>query len=610
MRLRLSMTKRGMMRLIFGAILILLSISAICALIIANNEKKYATTRILEELQRIEMVYKEKIDTAEQLLHKIANSKEIRKIYTTDTSNLNEIEKYLIIAGIDNFKDIILLGPKSEIIYSFRHKYPPASLKEDINNIKKEKGKGLVVYSPLYPFWKGYHIFLGSDIIIGTKKKGEIWGVIPIENIPIVESWRGSFLAINDKIVFSTKISASDEREIMRIISGEKGYGIIEHKLKQGNRYIIKASPPYGIVVGIEKPADTIARALYSLFFLLFALTIGLLLSFMIFDRNYIELANFEKWLTSLKSKPITIEDLERFPASTGLFSHLGATLTESFKLYTARTQELQQNLAHISKRIITRIQSLKENLEIIFEALLEPTKNSANIASSITEMGSDSKELVESTKLAVDVTRDSEKNLLVQSKIWRKSSSLVELAISRVQELRSDLDNLSQYLVSTATIVKTLEDKMWTIFTTETQKPLPIANKNINLQGIFKSLADLIAFIDSTDNLLTKLKAKSESAEGNLKELSEKIKEAILYIENFLTTEKRLLSLLEKLISVADGSIWSVEDIKHNIENVSRVNWDIASQIKSILNELDDIQKELEISIREGVIREEKKAA
>jgi prophage DNA circulation protein len=54
------------------------------------------------------------------------------------------------------------------------------------------------------------------------------------------------------------------------------------------------------------------------------------------------------------------------------------------------------------------------------------------------------------------------------------------------------------------------------------------------------------------------------------------------------------MIGLLERLISLADGSVWNIDDFKHSIENASSASWETANFIRDAIAGINEIESEL----------------
>jgi len=275
--------------------------------------------------------------------------------------------------------------------------------------------------------------------------------------------------------------------------------------------------------------------------------------------------------------------------------SSVNAELGKTINELGESLERIYTDIFRTLENVFEKMASVRNLLELIHKALLEPTTQSALIATGIGEISGTSTEIIDNAKLAIEVTRESEKNLIAQCQIWDRDIPLVNSLMGNFKQAKDEIGRISQLMFSCAGVVKGLEDKLWASFSNEEKLPHSgVAVDNRYYQGIFKSLGDLTSFMDSMDNAIARLRATIENTEEEVKAIASDIKEGKVRIENFLSLEKRMIGLLERLISLADGSVWNIDDFKHSIENASSASWETANFIRDAIAGINEIESEL----------------
>ncbi len=255
-------------------------------------------------------------------------------------------------------------------------------------------------------------------------------------------------------------------------------------------------------------------------------------------------------------------------------------------KFLNRNRDELRETAVQIGKAL----RSVRRLLKDIKEATLEPTGRAAVIAGRIGEIAGSTEEIEESAKMVKDVTSSVENLVEEQLLEMTQSFPLLSELTEDLKLLNGEGKRLSNIILSARALLKGLEDKLWGILDEVTG-----GEKRREFEQFFRSQHELSSLMETATGSVDAIRADIQDCEHSVKLLETELKRLNTYMLNFHGTLKRLAGLVEQLLSIADGSSWNVEDLRHEVENISSANWSSTSFIQEVLEELDRLESALQ---------------
>jgi len=325
-------------------------------------------------------------------------------------------------------------------------------------------------------------------------------------------------------------------------------------------------------------------------------------------DRSSNEIKQYFGFLTNLRGKMFIIppdfnEDLKLLERNIDNFkrTHRWEMLVVSesspvFELVQKYNQlgEFLNNKNNLVKETVRDIQGVvkivRKLLLDIRDATSEPTGRAAMIAGRIGEMAGSSEEIEESAKQVKEVT-DSvgeivEEQLLQMTQDFPLLTELFE----DIKMVNNESKRLGNIILSARALLKSQEDRLWALLEED-------GNSKIRRESeqFFKNQHELSSLMETASGAVDSVKADAQNSERCAKSLESELKKLNTYMVNFHGTLKRLAGLVDRLLDIADGSSWNVEDLRHEVENISSANWTSTSFIQEVLKELNRLESSLQ---------------